>query len=465
MNFGSGVRNPVTLTVTKNIKSLENYLALQLAADDVKVIKTKLLSGGAIQENWLVDLDCSGGENDGVQHYVLRTDSPSSVAVSHSRPQEYQLIKAAFDQGVTVPKPILLCEDLSVIDRPFYIMECVGGSAIGAHIIKQRYYKGDMEDLAYQLGYEMAKIHKITPETNNFDFLKSPSRNPGLTEIERYRAYLDELGVARPVLELGLRSLELIALPWEKPVLTHNDFRTGNYMVDEKGLTAILDWEFSGWSDPHEDMGWFQAMCWRFGARDKPAGGVGSADSFYKGYAKASDLKIDTSRVRFWEVFAHIRWGVIALQQADRHLNGGEKNLNLALTGRMLPEMEFEILTQINPEIIFNSSNEMAIETFDQPDAKDLLETTASLLKEKLLPSLDGDAKFSALMAINAINISTREISNQISPFDVSKICTDIRNGIYDAPAERDDLSHALIKDVVRRLKISNPKYLKAAQN
>ena len=41
---------------------------------------------------------------------------------------------------------------------------------------------------------------------------------------------------------------------------------------------------------------------------------------------------------------AHLRWGVIALQQAQRHLSGQERSLELALTGRLLPDLEIEIL-------------------------------------------------------------------------------------------------------------------------
>ncbi len=39
---------------------------------------------------------------------------------------------------------------------------------------------------------------------------------------------------------------------------------------------------------------------------------------------------------------AHLRWAVIALQQAQRHTAGGERSLELALTGRIVHELEYE---------------------------------------------------------------------------------------------------------------------------
>ncbi|MNN88217.1 hypothetical protein D3C81_2058740 [compost metagenome] len=41
---------------------------------------------------------------------------------------------------------------------------------------------------------------------------------------------------------------------------------------------------------------------------------------------------------------AHLRWAVIALQQAERHASGQQRSLELALTGRMVSELEQELL-------------------------------------------------------------------------------------------------------------------------
>ncbi|MNT81260.1 hypothetical protein D3C71_1836830 [compost metagenome] len=46
----------------------------------------------------------------------------------------------------------------------------------------------------------------------------------------------------------------------------------------------------------------------------------------------------------YWEVMAHLNWALIAIQQAERHVSGQERSLNLALTGHIVPELEWEIL-------------------------------------------------------------------------------------------------------------------------
>ena len=329
--------------------ALERYLATAFEAERLTVGPCARMSGGAIQENWSLKLGCGGGVLSGSHALVLRTDAASGVAVSHSRADEYRILTAAYEAGVTVPEPLLLCEDEGVIGRPFYLMRRVEGIALGPKVVKDTRLGGDREALVERLGVELAKIHRITPQSHGFPFLTPPAENPGLAAVATMRGYLDDLSQPQPALEWGLRWLEREARPAPEIVLVHHDFRTGNLMLTREGLTGILDWEFAGWSEPHEDIGWFCAMCWRFGARDKEAGGLGSREAFYGGYSATSGREIDPERVYYWEVFAHLRWAVIALQQGERYLHGGEHTLDLALTGRRAPEMAYELLRMTPP--------------------------------------------------------------------------------------------------------------------
>jgi aminoglycoside phosphotransferase (APT) family kinase protein len=157
------------------------------------------------------------------------------------------------------------------------------------------------------------------------------------------------MGAVRPGLEWALRWAERHAPPRGEVVLTHQDFRTGNILVDEAGLTAILDWEFAAWSDPMADIGWFCAECWRFSRPDLEAGGLCDREPFYAGYTEGSGRTIDPARVRWWELMAHVRWAVIALQQGRRRA-GGTEALSLALTGRIADPLELAALRMTAPE-------------------------------------------------------------------------------------------------------------------
>jgi aminoglycoside phosphotransferase (APT) family kinase protein len=86
------------------------------------------------------------------------------------------------------------------------------------------------------------------------------------------------------------------------------------------------------------------ARCWRFGRADREAGGVGPAEDFLAGYRAGGGRETTLQETQYWQLLAHLRWAVIALQQAERHRSGAQPSLELALTAHIVPELELEIL-------------------------------------------------------------------------------------------------------------------------
>jgi aminoglycoside phosphotransferase (APT) family kinase protein len=330
--------------------ALADFVKRQAAADAVTIDACGQLAGGAIQENWKLTVSIDGGAHRGRHELVLRTDSPSHVPASRPRWQEFHLLQVAWRAGVRVPEPLWLDRDGAVIGKPCYLMRYLPGRAEGYLLVKEGVV-ADREALAEELGSELAKLHRVTPPRADLDFMGTPAGDPAESDIATYRAYLDGLDRAHPSLEWGLRWAELHAPPPGETVLLHRDYRTGNYLVHEGRLAAILDWEFADWGDPMSDLGWFCAKCWRFGRDDHEAGGIGSRQAFYRGYERASGRTVDPEAVAFWEVMGHIRWAIIALQQGARFTDGGEVSLDLALTGRVRPdELGLAILEMTPPE-------------------------------------------------------------------------------------------------------------------
>ena len=324
---------------------LAAHIAAQAGAASAHIEAIERLVGGAIQENWGLSVAVEGGPHAGRQAWVLRTTAPAPVPASRTQAQEFALLRAAHGTGVAVPEPLWHCDDAAVIGRPFTVMRRLPGTAVAPRVVKAVAAAGAGEALARRLGAELAKIHAIVPPRPDLAFLAPPQGSAAAAAIADYRVYLDGCRAPHPALEWGLRWLERQAPPAGEAVLVHRDYRTGNYIVgDDGGLAGILDWEFAGWGEPLEDIGWFCAKCWRFGATDLAAGGIADRAPFYAGYEAASGRTIDSDGVRYWEVMAHVRWAVIALQQGERHVGGAQRDLELALIGRRPAELEHEIL-------------------------------------------------------------------------------------------------------------------------
>jgi len=341
----SGAR-PRTLDPS-NVAPLTTWLAASLGAENVEIVGASLLSGGAVQENWSIDVAVTGGPMAGRQAWVLRTDAAARIALSRDRASKFAVIAAAHKAGVPVAEPIARCADPAVIGAPFLVQRRVTGIAQGRRLVRDPRIGEFGPALAEDLGRALARIHTLTPNTTELPFLTLPLRPAAKNEVQRLRAVLDDAGEARPALEYVLAWLDINA-PERRPLaLVHGDFRTGNYMVDDGRLTAILDWEFAHWGDPHEDIGWLCASCWRFGADEREVGGIADREPLYRGYDSVAAEPLERAAVPYWEVYALAKWAAVAVLQGDRYRKGGETSIELALTGLMAPETELDALDLI----------------------------------------------------------------------------------------------------------------------
>jgi aminoglycoside phosphotransferase (APT) family kinase protein len=284
------------------------------------------LAGGASKESWAVDTA------DGRELLVRRAGGGVIHVDTLTLQQEYDVLVAAREAGVRVPEPIAYLGDLD--GREAFAMERVRGETIGRRIVK-----APPAGLDVQMAEELAKIHAIP--LARLPFL------PHADLFERLCAELDSVGEPHPAIELGLLWCRE-RLPLQRsPVVGHGDFRVGNLMVDESGIVAVLDWEFAHASDPAEDLGWPLIRSWRFGVVERRLGGIGDVEPFLERYAELSGREIPLDELYTWEVLGNCKWAVGALTQARRHLRGEERNVELAILGRLAAEMEHELLRMI----------------------------------------------------------------------------------------------------------------------
>jgi aminoglycoside phosphotransferase (APT) family kinase protein len=474
--------------------ALADFLAAASGATSVEITGLELLAGGAIQENWGLDAAFAGGHLAGTQQLVLRADAPTGVPSSLRRVEEFAVLQAAFAAGVTVPEPLFACAAPEVIGKPFFVMRRVAGSAQGRQITTDKLLEPALPAIAARLGEELACLQLVRPPRRDLGFLPTIDAK---THIASFRAYLNCHPNPRPVLEWAARWLEVHIPEKLPPVLCHRDFRTGNYMLDGVRVTGILDWEFAGWGDPDEDIGWFCCKGWRFARLDREAGGIADRASFYAGYESASGRRLDPERVRFWEVLANLRWAVIALQQSDRYLIGGARDLSTAIIGRRASECELELLLLLDREGPPKSRPPAGVTPAlpspvrDLPSGAALLALGRAQLLDELLPLLPPGRHRELRLIATAMAIAEREalagdlpaseILGRLAEFyagsekslsapgggegalDVlpHRLAADLRVGAFDACGERGRAARAILwRLTILKLREGNPLFL-----
>jgi aminoglycoside phosphotransferase (APT) family kinase protein len=301
-------------------------------------ISLRPVPGGASRETWLVEA--------GDRRWVLRRDPEGSVSLVPIS-NEFALIDFARQAGVPVSRPIALQHTGGRFGTAGMLMSFVDGTSVAPRILRKPEFEGARERLTGQLAHALARIHSIDPAELD-GVVPAASGDPALAQIEEWERQLDEVGEPLPVIELGLRWLRANAPEPAQASLVHGDFRLGNFIVDEQGLAAVIDWELAHLGDPAEDLGWLCIRSWRFGNDDRPVAGVGGLDEFLAAYAAAGGTPIERERIRYWEAFGNVKWAVICARQAHDHLTGVRRSHELASLGRRICEPEWDFLELVS---------------------------------------------------------------------------------------------------------------------
>ncbi|MFJ8812134.1 phosphotransferase family protein [Amycolatopsis thermoflava] len=410
------------------------------------------LSGGASRETWAFTAEPGG-------RLVLRRDPPGECRPAEMA-REAALIRAAREAGVSVPR--LVDHGPDVLGSPYLITEHVDGETIPRRLLRDPEFADVRPKLAAELGRVAARIHAMP------DVPGLPSADPLESLVELY----DELDQPLPSLEIGLRWLRAHRPEPAGNTVVHGDFRTGNLIIGPDGLAAVLDWELAHRGDPLEDLGWLCVKAWRFSS-PLPAGGFGTREELLDGYAEVAGFRPDPAAVHWWEVFGTFRWAVLCLRQADRHLSGRIRSVELAAVGRRVCEQEHDLLTALGtPAVPVAAAPDPAPDLHGRPTAAELVEAVAEFLRADVMPGTEGRVSFQARVAANVLGIVSRELRlgtaqerrhvDRLAALGFAthaELARAVRSGAVDVA----DVVAAVRADVTDRLLVANPKYLETA--
>lgn len=311
---------------------LEEVLSQVFGPADVAPKNIRRLSAGASSGIWSFDLP--GVTPSG---YILRVASPGANRVPIA--SEAAAMEAAGAVQVPVPAILHHSESLHPFGAPYMLMERIEGETLARHILRDDEYTEARKVFAGQCGRILGRLRQA--DTATVPDLENDK------QLERWEAIFRMLATPVATFEWAFRYLQLNRPePSGQSTLVHGDFRLGNMIIGPEGIRAVLDWELVHLGDPLEDLGWLCARPWRFRGPN-PVGGMGEYGDLLDAYGEASGVAVDPEELRWWEVFATLRWGIICLLQASRHLSGSERSVELATIGRRVAETELDLLDAV----------------------------------------------------------------------------------------------------------------------
>ncbi len=206
--------------------------------------------------------------------YVLRRKPPGVLLPSaHAVDREYRVMHAlATHTTFPVAKPLLLCEDISVIGTMFFVMPYVDGRIFWDPKLPEL-SRDEREPVFWSMVETLADLHAIDYRKIGLEDYGRPegyvARQIGRWS-KQYAMDADAAGRV-PAMEQLIEWLPKNAPAKEPaPSLVHGDYRLDNMMFDVGAtrVIAVLDWELSTLGDPIADFA-YHLMMYRM-----PSGGV-----------------------------------------------------------------------------------------------------------------------------------------------------------------------------------------------
>jgi aminoglycoside phosphotransferase (APT) family kinase protein len=317
---------------------LEDHLR-QLGVPLAGPIAAERISGGRSNETYRL--------SDGTHQWVFRCPpAAGQTASAHDVAREATVTRALAGTWVPVPPVISLCQDVSVIGRPFTITGWVDGTVVRERGDLDELSDTDLPRLSSSLIEVLAELHDADPEALGLGGFGRPEGFVG-RQVALWRRQWEQVKT-RELIDLErLHALLGDRLPASSDsAVLHGDYRIDNVMLDPADpsrVVAVLDWELSALGDPRTDVA---LMCtYRHPVLDVILGvpaawaseRLPSPDDLAGAYVECSGRELGDWP--FYLGLAHLKLAVIAEGIAYRARMGADSGGNARAAAEAVPEL------------------------------------------------------------------------------------------------------------------------------
>jgi len=308
-------------------EKVEEYLRIHIDELSNHPMQVKKFSEGYSNLTYLVRI--------GDWEAVLRRPPFGPVAPkAHDMEREYRILKKLHPVFPLAPKPYVFCEDPSIMDKHFYVMEKKNGVVLDDQLPPE--YEANEQTcriVSETVVNTLVQLHAIDCEAADLLDLGHPD---GYLErqvhgwIKRYhQTKTDEIRVVGEIEKWLLENIPVSP----SATIVHNDLKLNNMMLspdDPSKAVAVFDWELCTIGDPLTDLG---SSLVHWAEKGDPETGLTSITTnqgfisrreFLEQYATKSQR--DVSQIDYYLTFAFYKLAAILQQIYYRWKQGQAKD-------------------------------------------------------------------------------------------------------------------------------------------
>lgn len=202
----------------------------------------------------------------GSQNLILRRPPPGPLLpTTHDMAREYAFLTGLSGSAVPVPRPILFCEDTSILGVNFYLMEYLPGVVITSKLPPALDNPAGRASLTEATIQTLAAIHALDFEAAGLTKIGKPAGYMERQVRRRMEQLAQTIPHTRPLplMEQVGEWLSQHLPPPATPGIVHGDFRIDNMIFAPEfpaRLLGVLDWETATLGDPLVDLGYLLAF-------------------------------------------------------------------------------------------------------------------------------------------------------------------------------------------------------------
>ena len=320
-----------------------DYLASRLPEGrDFTLQNVQRIAVGWSHETWLFDLVWRENGQTRQRPLCLRRD-PGNTLLRHlsSLEEQFRVLQCLADTGLPTPRPYWFESDPAILDSPFLVMEKVPGSCPNPWGREGRaFYQAaaDRGVLPASFTQALATLHTLDWRAAGLEFLGVPQPGTDFArrEIAKWKQLIDLSGhPPEPILTDLIAWLEANAPSVDRVALVHGAYRTGNLLIHDDRISAVLDWELQVLGDPMYDVAYVLSDLNREGT--PLLSNLVDRDSFYRDYETATGFTIDDKVCRYYNALYAMRSVAFWMSASGLYADGKSQDMRLARTAWSVP--------------------------------------------------------------------------------------------------------------------------------
>jgi aminoglycoside phosphotransferase (APT) family kinase protein len=320
------------------IPRIRDYVASRLpGARDLELENVQRIAVGWSHETYLFDAVWQERDAAHRRGLCLRRD-PGNALLRHlsSLETQFRVLQCLERAAFPAPKAYWFEADRAILDAPFLVMEKVPGTCPSPWGREGRaFYRSAAERgvLPASFTATLATLHTLDWRASGLEFLGVPPAGTAFArrEIAKWRELITlSEHPPEPILTDLIGWLEANAPATHDVVLVHGAYRTGNLLIHDDRVSAVLDWELEVLGDPMYDVAYVLSDLNREGT--PLLSNLVDRDAFVRDYEDATGLTIDEDVCRYYDLLYAMRSAAFWMSASGLYANGRSNDIRLART-------------------------------------------------------------------------------------------------------------------------------------